>query len=110
MLNCIFKKHPQILIKLYNSALQNNITVADWIISIITPIHKKGSKMIRENYRGISLISCVYKLFSAILNNRLMESCKERNILSEEQLGFMPGNRTSDAHFIIYNLIQDYCH
>ena len=110
MLNCIFKKHPQILIKLYNSALQNNFTVADWIISIVTPIHKKGSKMIRENYRGISLISCVYKLFSAILNNRLMEFCKERNILSEEQLGFMPGNRTSDAHFIIYNLIQDYCH
>ena len=109
MLNCILKKHPYVLIKLYNSALQNNITHSNWVLSIITPIHKKGSKMVRENYRGISLISCVFKLFSAILNNRLMSFCMEKNILSEEQLGFMPGNRTSDAHFLIHNLIQEHC-
>ena len=66
--------------------------------------------MVRENYRGISLISCVFKLFSAVLNNRLMNFCKMKNILSEEQLGFIPGNRTSDAHLILHNLIQDYCH
>ena len=78
MLNCILKEHPYVLIKLYNSALQNNITHSNWVLSIITPIHKKGSKMVRENYRGISLISCVFKLFSAILNNRLMSFCMEK--------------------------------
>ena len=110
MLKCILVKHPYLLLKLYNSALQNNIIISEWVVSVITPIHKKGSKMVRENYRGISLISCVFKLFSAILNNRLMSFCKERNILSEEQLGFIPGNRTSDAHMLIHNLIQDHCH
>ena len=39
-----------------------------------------------------------------------MNFCKEKNILSEEQLGFMPGNRTSDVHLLLHNLIQDYCH
>ena len=30
--------------------------------------------------------------------------------LSPSQLGFLAGNRTSDAHIILYNLINDYCH
>ena len=110
ILKCILQKHPNVLLKLYNSALQNNKALPDWITSIISPIHKKCSKMIRDNYRGISLISCVYKLFSACLNNRLWSFCKNRSILSEEQLGFIPGNRTSDAHFIIHNLVQEHCH
>ena len=47
---------------------------------------------------------------SAILNARLGVFCKERNILSARQLGFVSGNRTSDAHFILHNVIKDYCH
>ena len=35
---------------------------------------------------------------------------KDKNIILEEQLGFVPGNRTSDAHLIIYNLVKQYCH
>ena len=31
-------------------------------------------------------------------------------ILSDEQLGFRKGNRTSDAHIILKNVIDDYCH
>ena len=61
-----------------------------------------------NNYRGISLLSCLGKLFSAILNQRLMRYALDKNILKTEQLGFLPGNRTSDAHIILNTLI--YCH
>ena len=30
--------------------------------------------------------------------------------LSKNQLGFMKGNQMSDAHLILHNLIQLYCH
>lgn len=80
----------------------------DWYISIISPIHKKGSKMDPDNYRGISLISCIYKFLTAIINKRMENYCKEKNILSANQLGFVAGNRTSDAHLIIHNLIRKY--
>ena len=33
----------------------------------------------------------------------------DNNILSNGQLGYLSGNRTSDAHFIVYNLIDLYC-
>ena len=63
-----------------------------------------------DNYRGISLISCLYKLFTAILNKRLSKYCIENSILPENALGFVSGNRTSDAHLIIHYLTQNYCH
>ena len=103
MLKCVIDYKPPILIKVFNSALQYNPEVLDWFISIINPIHKNGSRMDPNNYRGISLISCVYKLFSAIIKKRLEKYCNDNNILSEAQLGFVPGNRTSDAHLILHN-------
>ena len=62
------------------------------------------------NYRGISLLSCASKLFTAVLNKRLLKYCIEHKILKPNQLGFVPGNRCSDAHIIIQFLIQKYCH
>ena len=81
----------------------------DWAISHIVPIHKTGSKSDPSNYRGISLLSCLGKVFLSVLNNRLLKFSVDQNILSESQLGFRKGNRTSDAHIIIHNLIDKYC-
>ena len=63
-----------------------------------------------DNYRGISLISCLYKLLTAILNKRIASFCLENKILSKAQLGFVMGYGCSDAHLILHNLIKDYCH
>ena len=55
-----------------------------------------------DNYRDVSLISCLYKLLTCISNRRLGKFCKENDVLSLAQLGFVPENRTSDAHFILH--------
>ena len=55
-------------------------------------------------------MSCIGKLFLSIRNNRLAKFAKEKNLLSESQLDFVQGNRTSDPHIILHNLIQKYCH
>ena len=111
MISCLLEQNSNVLLKLFNSILKNSYKKTNvWDISLINPIHKKGSFMEVENYRGISLLSCLGKFFSAILLKRLQLYVKENNILSEEQLGFRTGNRTSDAHLILHNIVNQYCH
>ena len=109
-ISSLFETHPKILLKLFNAILTSSEVIPEWVMGLIVPIFKKGSKSEPSNYRGITLMSCLGKLFLAILNNRLMRYAIHNKILHKSQLGFVPGNRTSDAHIIINNLIQKYCH
>ena len=49
------------------------------------------------------------KFFAAVLNQRLLKYALEKGVISKNQLGFMPGNRCSDALIILYNLFNRYC-
>ena len=107
MLSCLIEVCPTVILKLFNLILDKE---TDRLISFIVPIHKGGVKSDPSYYRGISLLSCLGKLFLSIINKRLTQFALENGILSESQLGFIAGNRTSDAHIIIRNLIDKYCH
>ena len=54
--------------------------------SIIVPIHKKGDKTDCNNYRGISLLSTMYKVLSNILLSRLIPYAEE--VIGDHQCGF----------------------
>ena len=43
----------------------------DWRRAIIVQLHKKGSKLACSNYRGISLLSVLSKVYAKILDSRL---------------------------------------
>ena len=79
---------PDIFLYLFNCILQNGGSIPLWSQSMIVPIFKKGSLDDPSNYRGISLISCLAKVFYSILNNRLLKYCLENKILSHNQLFF----------------------
>jgi hypothetical protein len=49
----------------------------EWSTAAICPIHKKGNKMDCNNYRGIALLSVVYKAMSALTANRLVSFAKK---------------------------------
>ena len=109
MIRCLLKTHPDIILKLFNTILTSGLPVLPWNTSIFSPIHKKGSKMDPDNYRAIALSCCMSKFYAAILNRRLLNFAIENNIIHKSQLGFMPGNRCSDAMIILYNLFVKYC-
>ena len=110
MIISLVNTHPKILLKLFDEILQSGDVTPEWAMGMIVPIYKDGPKLDTCNYRGITLISCLGKLFLSILHARLYMFTKSQNILSENQLGFVPGNRTSDAHIIIHNLVRKVCH
>ena len=55
--------------KLFNLILETGIIPEKWVEGMIKPIFKnKGDPMNPENYRAIALVSCLGKLFTAVLN------------------------------------------
>ncbi|GJQ82228.1 hypothetical protein Trydic_g8656, partial [Trypoxylus dichotomus] len=43
----------------------------DWELGLITPVYKKGNHKDCNNYRGITLLSRVTKIYEQLINNRL---------------------------------------
>ena len=69
MISSLVETHLQIFLKLFNAILILSEVILEWIMGLIVPIFKKGSKSEPSNYRRITLISCMGKLFLAILTN-----------------------------------------
>ena len=58
-------------------------------LSYIKPLYKgKGSKTEPSSYRGISLLCCMYKMFTVIIYQRLRTWVERNQILSPIQYGF----------------------
>ena len=98
--------YTEFLSKLFSKILHEHKFPTLWITGLLLPVHKKGPKSLVKNYRGIMLLSCLGKLFTAILNERLLTFANENNTFAKEQIGFLKGNRTSDNLIILHNLIH----
>ena len=59
-----------------------------WNVAHVTPIFKKGNKMLAENYRPVSLTSQVCKLCEKIIRKRVVDFMEGNTILCNEQYGF----------------------
>ena len=96
------------LCDIFNKILNSGYFPTSWTEGIIVPIHKKGSETDVNNYRGISLLSCLSKLFTSVLNKRIEKFCDEHNLISDAQFGFRKGHSTTDAIFILQSIIQNF--
>ena len=92
------------LTNLFNKIIVTENPPNDWSKMIITPIHKKGDKLNAANYRAIALLSIPGKIFCKILMNRCSHIIESS--MSDSQFGFRPGRGTTDAIFIIRQLIE----
>ena len=74
---------------MFNIILDSGIFPDVWSQGIIFPIYKnKGDKGDPNNYRVITILGCMGKLFTNILNERLNTYLENCNLLNEEQAGF----------------------
>ena len=76
-----------------------------WKIAHITPLLKKYPSNLCTNYRPISLISCVGKLFERCIHHHIFHYLSDNNILTQSQSGFIPGDSTTNQLVIIYDNI-----
>lgn len=67
--------------KLFNMIFDSGILPDSWLVGIIKPIYKnKGNADDPSNYRPITILSCMGKLFTAVLNQRLTSFIEENNL------------------------------
>ena len=92
------------LTKLFNRIINEEIIPNQWTTSIITLLHKKGPRNNLNNYRPISLISNMYKLFSKIITRRITKVLDENQPI--EQAGFRSGYSTAD-HLQTINQVME---
>ena len=95
-----------VLLRLFNTVSSSGCYPSQWSEGLITPIHKKASLEDVNNYRGITLINILSKIYSHMLNNRLMKWAADNNKLSECQFGFQKNKSTVDCIFIFHALIS----
>ena len=88
-------------VKLFNIVFQDA-----WLVGIIRPIYKNVGIDNPENYRPITLLSCLGKLFTAILYKRITLLLETNEQLSEAQAGFRKDYSTVDHMFTLYGLIE----
>ena len=109
MIKASLKYILPLLSKLFNCILISGKYPKCWTEGIITTLHKKGDQSSPDNYRGITISSCLGKLFCSVLNNRLKTFCNENSIIDDRQSGFRKRGRTSNNVFIIKTLYEKYC-
>jgi len=59
------------LLKMFNHCLATNTMPDEWKRATISMILKKGCKKTRDNYRPISITSCIAKFFEKLILNRI---------------------------------------
>ena len=88
----------KIMCKLFNLVLNTGIVPTEWNVGIIIPLYKnKGATNDPNNYRGITLLSSIGKLFTSIINTRLTNYIDNTGLLGEDQAGFRSGYSTRDG-------------
>ena len=81
---------------LFNYIYDKEVWPTRWSQGVIIPLHKHDSMTDPSNYRPITLLSIIQKLFGYIINQRLMTWTENHNTISESQGGFRWQRSTID--------------
>ena len=76
------------LLALLNKMFQSESTPNNLVDIEVIMLHKKGCKNDPKNYRGISLINTILKLYTSLILNRLEKWVEHAKLLPEAQAGF----------------------
>ena len=78
-----------ILAELFNMCLKESCFPDCWKVSSVVPVFKNvGERSTAKNYRPVSLLSVVSKIFEKLVNNRIADHLEKCCLFSDFQCGF----------------------
>ena len=85
--------------QLFNLILKSGIYPDEWKCAHITPIFKGGKKSDLGNYRPISILSPISKLFESLISAKIMDYLESNFMLHEAQFAYR--KKTSTEHAVL---------
>ena len=98
-------KHLCVPLKIiFDNILETGIFPDQWKEANVTPVHKKNDKQIITNYRPISLLPILAKVFERIIFKNLYNYLISNNLITKKQSGFRPGDSVTNQ---LLSLVHD---
>ena len=91
---------------IFSNILKTGKFPDQWKEANVTPIHKKNDKQLHSNYRPISLLPLLAKVFEKIIFKHLYNHLISNNLISENQSGFRPGDSCTNQLLSLTNDIH----
>lgn len=108
LLRAVADSLAQPLTDVFNRVWNDEKVPEEWFMATVVPIFKKGDPTSCGNYRGISLMNLLPKVFGKILMWRLKGFLESRGKLRAEQAGFRPGRETLNQLFVLTETMRAY--
>ena len=78
-----------ILAELFNKCLKESCFQDCWKVSPVLPVFKNvGERSAAKNYRSVSLLSVISKIFEILVNNRIVNHLEKCSLFSDFQCCF----------------------
>ena len=91
-----------ILAELFNKCLKESCFPDCWKVSSVVPVFKNvGERSTAKNYRPVSLLSVVSKVFEKLVNNRIVDHLEKCGLFSDFQYGFRSSRSTADLLTVV---------
>ena len=95
-----------ILTELFNKCLKESCFPDCWKVSSIVPIFKNiGKRPAAKNYRPVSLLSVVSKVYEKLVNNTIVDHLEKCGLFSDFQYGFRSSRSTADLLTVVSDRI-----
>ena len=95
-----------ILAKLFNKCLKEPYFPDCWKVFSVVPVFKNvGERSIAKNYRPVSLLSVVSKVFEKLVNNRVVDHLEKCGFLSDFQYSLRSSRSTADLLTVVSDRI-----
>lgn len=86
-----------VLTKLFRRCLSDGKFPSCWKVASVVPVPKKGCDTSQvSNYRPISLLSVIGKIFESVLNVHVLKFLEVQELQTDKQFGFRRSRSTAD--------------
>ena len=91
-------EHSPVLSTLYVKCVVESCYPSCWKFPSVIPVFKNsGERSDPHNYRPISLLPIISKVFESLINRSLVNHLDSHNLFSDYQYGFRSGRSTADV-------------